>query len=420
MIQDSSLLEEQGIVRVSVIIPCYNHAHYLSYAIRSILDQTFTDWEAIIVDDGSTDSTSEVVATFTDSRIRYIYQENQGLSAARNTGIRTAMGKYLAFLDADDEWEPSFLERCVSVLETDPGVGGVYARNYFIDLEGQKLPRLGGKVVRPERFRARLLESGFFPAHAMVVRAAVLQEVGLFDRELTSLEDWDLWLRASARYLFKGIDEPLVRYRVYPGSMSTNASRMHASRLAVLAKYFGLPEGDVSTWPKDKRRAYGFAYRSGGLGYIIQGQPEEGWQLITQAVSIWPLLLERLDTFYELMCGDQPRGYRGQVDSLNIEENGAEMLFRLELLFAYASKPELALKGVAFGKAYLALAMLNDQAGRWKQAKAYLLRAIAACPVLLLDMKVVRRLVKLYIGKQTISWLRQQSHSFSWISAESD
>lgn len=103
--------------QVSVIIPCYNHAQYLSDAVNSVLAQTYSDWEAIIVDDGTTDSTREVAVGFTDPRTRYLYQENQGLSAARNTGICAARGEYLVFLGADDEWESAFLERCVSVLQ---------------------------------------------------------------------------------------------------------------------------------------------------------------------------------------------------------------------------------------------------------------------------------------------------------------
>ena len=107
---------------VSVIVPSYNHAHYyVSLAIKSVLAQIYTDWEAIVVNDGSTDETEAVFAQFTDPRIRYIYQENQGLSAARNTGIRTAQEDCLAFLDADDEWEPDFLRCCVDALVHDGG-----------------------------------------------------------------------------------------------------------------------------------------------------------------------------------------------------------------------------------------------------------------------------------------------------------
>lgn len=397
--------------RVSVIIPTYNHAHYLPLAIQSVLDQTYTDWEAIIVDDGSTDDTAAVVAQFTDPCIHYIHQENQGLSAARNTGIRAAQGDYLAFLDADDGWEPGFLRRCVGVLAADATLAGVYVRNYFIDENGAVLPRLGGQVVPPAAFRSRNLEGGFFPPHAALVRAAVVHQVGPFDTQLTSVEDWDLWIRLSERYQMQGIPLPLVRYRVYPGSMSTDSARMHANRMAVLTKHFGPPEGDLAAWSREKRRVYGFAYRSAAVGYIQQGQPDEGWRFLAQAVSTWPHLLERLDTFYELACGDQPKGYRGQVNLLDVEGNGTEMLRRLDSLFIKSGSTLDSMRRAAYGNAYLALAMLSDQAGRWAAARRYLLQAVGANPRLMGSYPVIRRLLKLCAGQRLVSLVRLASGS---------
>ncbi len=111
---------------VSVIIPCYNHAHYLSYALESVLAQTYNDWEAIVVDDGSTDNTAEVTAQFNDPRIRYIYQNNQGLSSARNTGIYASLAGAIALLDADDVWEADYLEKMLPTLESNPEAAAVY------------------------------------------------------------------------------------------------------------------------------------------------------------------------------------------------------------------------------------------------------------------------------------------------------
>ncbi len=392
---------------ISVIIPCYNHAHYLPDAINSVLAQTYTDWEAIIVDDGSTDNTREVAARFTDTRIRYIYQENRGLSGARNTAIRAAEGEYLTFLDADDLLTPTFFETCLAVLCADTDLAGVYTRNHFVDETRNILPRVGGQALAGTAFRKHILEGGFFPVHAVLVRRATIVEAGMFDEQLTSLEDWDLWLRISARYSLQGIAEPLVFYRVYAGSMSTDAARMHANRIAVLTKHFGPLEGDSDEWSEEKRHAYGFAFRSGANGYIQQGQVEEGWQLLAHGIALWPDLLQRLDTFYELTCGDQPKGYRGEAESLDIESNGTEILQLMAHLFSTADVPVQALKNVAYGNAYLALAMLSDQAGQWSQARRYMARTLRANPCLLRQLGVARRLLKLCAGKRLIGWIRK-------------
>lgn len=388
--------------RVSVVIPCFNHASYLDRAIHSVLAQEFGAWEAIVVNDGSTDDTATVVAQYDDPRIRYIYQDNQGLSAARNTGIRAAEGIYLAFLDADDEWEPDFLQCCVGVLESGGTLAGVYTLNYFIDDQGTRLPQLGGQIVSTASFRSRNLEGGFFPPNAVLVRSGLVRAVGLFDTRLTSEEDWDLWIRISERHEMQGIPRPLARYRVHPGSMSTNAARMHANRMLVLAKYFGPPEGDPHGWPEEKRQVYAFAYQSTARQYIQQGQSDEGWHFMTQAISTWPLLLERVDTFYELACDDQPFGFRGQADQVDLAESGAKMLGRLHDVLAADSSVLAPLRRPAYSNAYLALAMLSDQAGRWNVARRYLLRASRANPRLLISVPFLRRLLKLCAGHRLV------------------
>lgn len=191
--------------------------------------------------------------------------------------------------------------------------------------------------------------------------------------------------------------------------MSSNAARMQANRLAVLTKYFGPPVSDPAAWPAEKRRAYGFAYRSSSRGFMEQGQADEGWTLLAQAVALYPDLLRRLDTFYEIACGDQPKGYRGQAHRLDIQRNGDEMLRRLAELFSQASASVRKLERVAYGNAYLALAMLSDQAGRWGLARAYLWRAVVAQPALLRDMSVIRRLFKLFAGKRIVRALQRLS-----------
>jgi len=383
---------------VSIIIPCYNQARYLPLAIRSVLVQSRPDWEIVLVNDGSTDDTATVAAQFTDTRIHYIYQTNQGLSAARNTGIRATQGRYLAFLDSDDEWEPEFLEKCVQTLELNPNLAGVYTRNIFIDQEGQVLPHIGGEMVALAAFRNRTLEGGYFPPNAVLVATTVVREMGLFDVTLTSEEDWDLWLRISERYAMQSIAQPLARYRSYTGSMSTNAARMHSNRIAVLTKYFGPPTGEPQIWSAEKRRAYGFAFRNTCIGFLQQAQVDEAWQYLAVGVSFWPDLLRRLDTAYELACGDKPWGYRGRIDPQQLQESGADMIRRLAQMLDRDDLHLRPLRRVALGNGYWALGMLADQNGQRQIARSYLRAAWKTNPQLGMQYPIMRRLIKVSIG----------------------
>jgi hypothetical protein len=256
------------------------------------------------------------------------------------------------------------------------------------------------------------LQGGFFAVHAAVVRADVVREVGLFDTHLTSEEDWDLWLRIADRFEMQCIAQPLVGYRVYPGSMSTNALRMHANRIAVLTKHVGPPDGDPPTWNDDKRRAYGFAFRATAFTLLQQNQAGEGWQYLMRAVQIWPALLQRVDTFYELICGEQPSGYRGQANQLNIEINGAKVIKWLDEWCA-AQPIDSSLRQAAYGNAHLAMGMLSDQAGHWTIARGALRRAVRTNPRLMLSGSFTRRLIKLYAGPRLIGALRKVSNIWS-------
>ncbi len=375
---------------VSVIVPCYNHAHYLTSAINSILAQTFHDWEAIIIDDGSVDNTREIATEFADPRLHYIYQENQGLSTARNTGIHAAGGEYLAFLDADDMWEPEFLSRCVDVLRADPSLVGVYTCALYVDEQGDVLPQPCGIVVPPQSFRKQLLEGGFFPVHAAVVRCDVVYEAGLFDPRLIGVADWDLWLSIAARHSLYGIDSPLARYRVVANSMSMQSAQMHQHRLIVLEKHFGAAEGNIVTWTLEKRRAYGYVYRATAYDYLQQQRPDESWSYLQRAVKYWPQLLADPNTFYELACGTQPRGYHGQVQQLDLEAVQVELLIRVKNLLA-ADVPNLDnWRRVAYANAWLALTVLNQRAENWATAQRCLTAALQANPNWLLSVARLR------------------------------
>jgi tetratricopeptide (TPR) repeat protein len=209
-----------------------------------------------------------------------------------------------------------------------------------------------------------------------------------------------MFLRLSETCTIVGLPLPLVRYRVLEHNTVANVNAFCRFRLALTQKHFGDSEGDPETWPADKRRAHGFAFRAAALKCIEAGQVCQGWEYLRQAASISPSIMTRLDTYYELACGDQPMGYRGQADLLDIGQNGTDMLTKLDALFA-ASGPNLeSLRRPAYGNAYLALAMLSEQAGRWAAARRYLLAAVGVNPAFLTSHSLIRRMLKLCMGQR--------------------
>ena len=211
---------EQMTVRplVSVIIPCYQQGRYVSDAIASVVEQTYPRIEAIVVNDGSTDDTAKVAASFGDS-VRYVAQENRGLSAARNTGLLECTGDYVVFLDADDVLLPDMVSRMVGA----------------IGIAGNSTAAHCGCMITPDDLRdtnwvwackeegdlfARLCFGNLFPVHAALTPKAVLEKAGPFDTTLRASEDWDMWLRVAhsgARWV--RVPEVLVKYRQHPQTM---------------------------------------------------------------------------------------------------------------------------------------------------------------------------------------------------------
>ncbi|MHB1295230.1 MAG: glycosyltransferase family A protein [Anaerolineae bacterium] len=393
---------------VTIVVPCYNQGHYLACALESIVAQTWPRWEAIVIDDGSTDSTASVVRAFAgDSRIHYVYQVNSGVSAARNTGIRNAQGRYLAFLDADDAFEQTFLESCLQVLETNPDLGAVYTGFVLMDATGVAVRSVRLEPCAESGLWERLLEGGFFPPCAVMARKAAIESVGGFDRELSGVADWDMWLRLSRRYAVHCTPDALVRYRAYSGSMSTNPATMHADCLRALAKHFGPAEDRASTWSEEKRLAYAHAHRATCIGYLQAGQPDAARDHLVQAAAICPRILARLDTYYELACGDQERTFRGTVVPSDVETYGARMLSWLSALYDGQSRSPLPHRRRAYGQAHLALGMLYDQAGDWAAAGQHLLQAARADRALLASPAFLRRLLKVLAGKRLVALARR-------------
>ena len=209
--------------KVSVIIPTYNYARFLNNCINSVITQSYENTEIIVVDDGSTDNTREVISVF-GNRINYIYQENQGLSSARNTGLLNAGGEYIQFLDSDDILHKDAIKERVLFLEKNPEVSIAVCRNKeFSDTDKNGNPIINGHWKLPEEnLDIHLCYLNIAPPHAFLIRRKVAQDVGTFDKGLKACEDYDYWLRS----LLKGhvpvyCPRGLVYYRKHPESMSS-------------------------------------------------------------------------------------------------------------------------------------------------------------------------------------------------------
>lgn len=244
--------------KVSVVVPAYNQAGYLAKAIQSVLDQTYADFEILIIDDGSTDQTREVTEAFLDERIRYIYQENRGLSAARNTGIVHSTGTFISYLDADDQFMPEKFALLVSLLEKNPHFGFAAGQAIPVDEDNRPVGEIFD-VPLPSDSCNWLLGN---PLHvgSVLIQKAWQVKVGFFDENLRSYEDWDMWLRlARAGCQMIWLPKPVSLYRFHQQQMTRIGRQMTEATFAVLDKHFADPTL-VESWNALHDQAYSNAH----------------------------------------------------------------------------------------------------------------------------------------------------------------
>lgn len=220
---------------ISIVIPCYNGAPWLGEALASVAAQTRDDWEAVVVDDGSTDDSAAIARQWRerDGRVRLVQQANAGLPAARNAGARASAGDFLVFLDCDDLFEPEFIETMIAAIENAPDLSGCACEQIVMHTDGtrpvQHLPGGGERLAIDD-----ILPCNGWAPHAAVVRRSLFEKIGGFDASLRSVEDWDFWLRALAVGDFAAVRRPLARYRRHDKQMSGNFMRMAESVARVM------------------------------------------------------------------------------------------------------------------------------------------------------------------------------------------
>lgn len=372
---------------VSVIVPTHNHADYLALAIESVLSQSYPHFEIIVVDDGSTDATGEVLQRYAE-RIRCVRQPNRGLSAARNHGLQLARGDLIGLLDADDLYGPEYLLTLVTLLASHPEAGGAYCGFRSIDGNGRLLAHIHSRVVSPDAMHDSLLMGNFLGVNTPLIRHSCYRQVGGFDETLRASEDWDIWLRLTRSFRLVGISEPLVFRRDLAQSMSSDPRRMLVSRLQVLAKHLG-PLEQVAADPPI-RLAYANAYLTSCVEHLQAGKAADAYERLVDMITACPAALGDLRTFYELGCGAQSRGCRGHFATMSLDDNARWLLETLRRLTADPrTAPRLAAyRHQARGNAHLAMGLLNYGARRLSQARHHLWQAVRANPRLLTDRRV--------------------------------
>ena len=333
---------------VSVIIPVYKVENYIAATVQSVLDQTYENFELLIIDDGSPDRSVEICQQFTDPRIRIIRQENRGVAAARNTGIRHAQGEYIALLDADDIWVPQKLEKHVEHLDNSPEVGVSFCRSAFIDQEGKPLgiyqiTKL--KDITPlDLFCRTPIGNGSVPVIRREVFEGIRFQDNLYgvtedfyfddDRELHPSEDVECWLRMALQTEWKieGIAEALTLYRVNPQGHSAQLLKKLKSWERLLEKVRAYAPEQMAQWEKPAlayqlrhlaRRAVTLDSGSTAVelanralvthGRILIEEPHRTLLTLSAAYSLWLL----------------PRSFYRQMESLALQVAGASQKRRI-------------------------------------------------------------------------------------------
>lgn len=224
-------------MKVSVTVLTYNRARLVTEAIDSILNQTFRDFEVIVVDNYSSDNTESVVRSYTDERIRYFKNQNDGfIGVNRNYSIEKSRGEYIAFLDDDDLWLPEKLEKQIELLDSDRRLGLVYSDIFIMDSNGDFRKHPYSHSIEPLRGYVfnQLLQANFIPMPAVVVRGEVLDKVGGFNPKYKICLDYDLWLRIARSYPIDYVEQPLATFRVHSGGgLQANLALAYREKLQI-------------------------------------------------------------------------------------------------------------------------------------------------------------------------------------------
>jgi glycosyltransferase involved in cell wall biosynthesis len=281
--------------KVSVIIPTHNRAEFLRSAITSVLNQTFQDFEIIIVDDASKDHTQEVIAHFNDARIKVIYnQVSKEAAGARNTGLMNANCEYIAFLDDDDEWLPEKLKMQTSLLDNSPlEVGGVCTGHFEVE-------KVRGRVSICNPEINDFSKDNFITTSSVLLRRECFEKCGLFDESMPTNSDYDMWIRISKSFSFKIIKKALVNYYIHENRLTFNHEKKARGLEILFEKYDDL-------FKKNYKR-YSKLYLDLGMHYCYEGEMLKGRKAFSKSIRMNPFEMRNYFNFVLSLFGAE--GYK--------------------------------------------------------------------------------------------------------------
>ncbi len=272
---------------ISIITPTYNREAFLPAAIESVLAQSYKEFELIIVDDGSTDNSRELINTYAekDSRVKYLYQENQRQSVARNYALSVAKGDFICFLDSDNYWPSDKLEKSIKAFEVYPDADIVYGDCITIDEQGNELHRHNMRRYSG-RIAALLLKDNFISMNTTMTRRKCFNEMGGMSGKRRVADDYDLWLKFSARYRFQYIPEFLAYYRVMENQISSNKKLRFETNEKIILDFLAEYPDAVS---KQERDAGLSAFYIRKARHYASSDKTEAYAAIRSALVIKPL-----------------------------------------------------------------------------------------------------------------------------------
>lgn len=293
--------------RISIIIPCYNCQSTIAQTLESVFAQSFQSFTVYCINDGSTDNTGIILDQWSlrHKNLHVIHQKNQGQTKAKNKGIKISKGKYIAFLDSDDLWEPDKLLFQYALMEKKPDVGLCYTNGLYINSQNEPQGEIGISTALQGKCLSTLLLGNAIVASSVMIRSTLLETTGLFDETLTACENWELWTRFASVSNLAVIDKPLTLYRRHANNMSHNLEKMRLNRLRVVDKNSKRYKDKIPNSAVLIKETFYKAHRFFGENYLWKLQLSKARYDILQALRYKPFDFKLYLLYLKSLLGER-------------------------------------------------------------------------------------------------------------------